>query len=32
MEERARMAGGSLELVSAPGLGTEVILRLPSGV
>ncbi|AEI39989.1 PAS domain-containing sensor histidine kinase [Paenibacillus mucilaginosus] len=31
MEERARMAGGSLELVSAPGRGTEVILRLPSG-
>lgn len=29
LRERARLAGGSLELVTAPGEGTELTLRLP---
>ena len=31
MGERARLAGGSLEVVSAPGEGTRVVARLPLG-
>mgnify|MGYP000969932450 FL=1 len=30
MAERARLAGGSLELRSARGAGTELTLRLPA--
>ncbi len=29
LKERARLAGGSLDVVTAPGKGTELILRLP---
>jgi signal transduction histidine kinase len=29
LRERARLAGGSLEIVTAPGDGTELTLRLP---
>jgi len=29
LRERARMAGGTLEVASAPGQGTTVALRLP---
>ena len=31
MEERARLAGGTLSITSAPGQGTSVTLRVPAG-
>ncbi|HEY0583585.1 MAG TPA: GAF domain-containing sensor histidine kinase, partial [Chloroflexota bacterium] len=31
MRERAESVGGSLEIVSAPGAGTRVVVRLPTG-
>jgi signal transduction histidine kinase len=31
MQERATLAGGSLEIESNPGAGTTVIVRLPLG-
>jgi chemotaxis protein histidine kinase CheA len=31
MRERARLAGGSVELKSTPGAGTTLLLRLPPG-